>query len=166
MCQNKWESDDEWWTEMVRFHHVGVQTDDLGNCLNWYLDFFEAERTWQLDRFSELTLSRLPGIAELTEVKVGSIRFHLFDRNAHDRQQPPASGYQFQHVCLAVDTAEELHELRRRWLDLYGSGKYAFARPDQPSEIVTDDDGIQSLYLLDVNGLEFEFTYVPGSARV
>ncbi|MFI6505381.1 VOC family protein [Nonomuraea typhae] len=143
---------------MLCFHHVGVQTDDLDNCLNWYLDYFDAESSWRLDRFSELTLDRLPGIAELVEVRVGDVRFHLFDRSAHNRQQPPAAGFQFQHVCMAVDTAAELVELRRRWYELYESGKYVFARPDPPSDIVTDADGTQSLYVLDVNGLEFEFT--------
>ncbi|MEQ4724234.1 VOC family protein [Nonomuraea sp. B19D2] len=150
---------------MLCFHHVGVQTDDLDNCLNWYLDYFDAKLSWQLERFSGLTLDRLPGIAGLIEVRVGDVRFHLFDRSAHNRQQPPAVGFQFQHVCLAVDSADELRELRRRWHELHESGKYVFARPDLPSDIVTDADGIQSLYVLDVNGLEFEFTYVPGSPR-
>ena len=26
---------------------------------------------------------------------------------------------------------------------------------------MTDDDGVQSFYAYDVNGLEFEFTYMP-----
>ncbi|MFC6567074.1 VOC family protein [Actinoplanes utahensis] len=151
---------------MVRYHHVGIQTDDLTNCLNWYLEFFEAEQSWRLDRFSELTRSRLPGIVELTEVVAGGVRFHLFDRSSHDRRQPSPEGYQFQHVCLAVDSSEELWEMRRRWLEIYESGKYTFARADQPTDIVVDDDGIQSLYVLDVNGLEFEFTYDPASPRV
>ncbi|SEG95635.1 Glyoxalase/Bleomycin resistance protein/Dioxygenase superfamily protein [Nonomuraea solani] len=159
------EADNEWRALMLGFHHVGVQTDDLDNCLNWYLDYFEADFSWQLDRFSDLTLDRLPGIVKLIEVKAGDVRFHLFDRSAHNRRRPPAAGFQFQHVCLTVDAADELPELRRRWFELYESGKYVFARPDPPSGIVTDADGTRSLYVLDVNGLEFEFTYIPGSAR-
>jgi hypothetical protein len=57
---------------MLRFHHIGVQTDDLKNCLHWYLDCFEEDQAWHLDRFSDLTTSRLPGIRELTEVPVGT----------------------------------------------------------------------------------------------
>jgi catechol 2,3-dioxygenase-like lactoylglutathione lyase family enzyme len=149
---------------VLSVHHVGVQTDDLENCLSWYLDFFDAEQIWQLDRFSELTRSRLPGIQRLTEVTAGGVRFHLFDRSTHSSKGPLPDDFQFQHVCLAVGSAGELTRIRARWLELYESGRYRFALDDPPTEIVTDADGIQSLYVLDVNGLEFEFTYVPGSS--
>ncbi|OLZ43653.1 dioxygenase [Amycolatopsis keratiniphila subsp. nogabecina] len=147
---------------VLSVHHVGVQTDHFENCLNWYLDFFEAEQIWQLDRFSRLTLRRLPGIRRLTEVTAGGVRFHLFDRVTHTGKTPSPDDFLFQHVCLVVDGAEELSRIRLRWLKLYKSGRYKFMLPDPPTEIVTDADGIQSLYLFDVNGLEFEFTYVPG----
>lgn len=152
--------------EVLSIHHVGIQTDDLDNCLSWYLDFFEAKQMWRLDRFSELTLSRLPGIGRLVEVAAGDVRFHLFDRSGHDgRSRPPAEGFQFQHVCVEVGSAEELRRVRERWLELYRSGRYSFACADQPTPIVTDADGVQSLYVFDVNGLEFEFTYLPDSSR-
>jgi hypothetical protein len=67
-------------------------------------------------------------------------------------------------VCLAAGSGDELLLLRGRWLDLFVSGRYAFARDDQPTEIVTDADGTQSFYALDVNGLEFEFSYVRSPA--
>ncbi|HEX7306211.1 VOC family protein [Lentzea sp.] len=147
---------------MLSVHHVGVQTDDFENCLNWYLDFFEAKQMWELDRFSRLTLRRLPGIRRLTEVSVGDVRFHLFDRATHTGRTALPDDFQFQHVCLAVGDADELPRIRLRWVRLYQSGRYRFALPDPPTEIITDADGVQSLYLFDVNGLELEFTHLPG----
>ncbi|MET9469984.1 VOC family protein [Streptomyces sp. NPDC006544] len=144
-----------------RIHHLGVQTADLDNSLNWYLEFFDAELRWSLDRFSSLTLSRLPGIRRLVEVGAGDLRFHLFDRDGHNGEIPDPHGLQFQHACLQVGSPDDLEVIRRRWTDLYESGRFSFARPDQPTAIVVDGDGVQSLYLFDVNGLEFEFAYLP-----
>ncbi|MFD4504126.1 VOC family protein [Streptomyces sp. NPDC058457] len=149
----------------VRLHHLGVQTSDIENCLSWYLDFFHATQKWELDQFSELTLSRLPGIRRLIEVAAGDIRFHIFDRADHNGRIPDENSYQFQHACIAVSTPEEIAEIRRHWIDLYDSGRYTFARPDGPTDIVVDSDGVMSLYLYDVNGLEYEFSYVPEGDR-
>lgn len=148
-----------------RIHHVGVQTADLDNCLGWYREFFDAEKKWELDRFSELTLSRLPGIRKLIEISVGDIRLHLFDRTGHNGRTPDGDGFLFQHVCVQVATPQELVECRRRWIELYESGRYTFARPELPTEIVVDDDGVRSLYLFDVNGLEYELSYIPDGHR-
>ncbi|WP_258308927.1 VOC family protein [Streptomyces sp. NWU339] len=145
--------------------HFGVQTDDLENCLSWYLEFFGAEKMWELDKFSELTHSRLPGIGRLVEVAVGEVRFHLFDRSGHDHQVPPEKSFQFQHVCLRVDTPKDLEAVRDRWTELYESGRFTFARQVPPTDIVVDDEGVLSLYLVDVNGLEYEFTHVPEGRR-
>lgn len=148
-----------------RLHHVGIQTRDLANCVAWYRDFFGCVKKWSLTEFSELTHSRLPGIRRLTEVKVGDLRFHLFDRDDDESQLPGGNRIQFQHVCLAVSSAEEMVAWRDHWLALYASGRYKFASDEPPTDIVTDTDGVQSCYLLDVNGLEFELTYVPGGDR-
>ncbi|SCK10066.1 Glyoxalase/Bleomycin resistance protein/Dioxygenase superfamily protein [Streptomyces sp. AmelKG-E11A] len=145
--------------------HVGVQTDDLENSLDWYVEFFGARRMWELDRFSPLTLSRLPGIGRLVEVAVGDLRFHLFDRAGHTRAVPEARGYQFQHVCLRVDGPGDLEVFRDRWNELYDSGRFVFARDERPTDIVVDDEGVLSLYVLDVNGLEYEFTHAPDGNR-
>ena len=146
-------------------HHIGVQTSDLDNCLKWYVEFFAVEQKWCLDRFSELTHSRLPGIRRLIEVTAGSLRFHLFDR-AHTTGAP-ADGlsYQFQHICLQVQTPDDLVTIRDRWIRLFESGSFAFARPDYPTDIVVDSDGVQSLYVFDVNGLEYEYSYIPDGPR-
>jgi catechol 2,3-dioxygenase-like lactoylglutathione lyase family enzyme len=142
------------------FHHVGIQTNDLENSLSWYEAFLGCRRVWTLDRFSELTRSRLPGIRTLTEIVVGEIRLHLFERPGRV-PDPTESAVQFQHLCLHVDAAEDLRTLRQRWIELFQSGRYSYASEEQPTDVVTDSDGIQSFYAYDVNGLELEFTYVP-----
>lgn len=118
---------------------------------------------WTLDRFSELTLRRLPGIRALSEVAIGDVRIHLFERAGHEFD-PTESSVQFQHFCFSVSAPEELDVIRRRWIELYESGRYTFALDEPSTDIVTDEDGVQSFYAYDVNGLEFEFTFVPGSA--
>lgn len=144
-----------------RFHHVGVQTTDLDNSLSWYQDFFGCQPSWSLSTFSELTRSRLPGISRLTELVLDDIRIHLFERVGRDAPAPGESVVRFQHVCFSVDSADELASWHQRWTDLFESGQYGFAYPDRATDIVTDPDGTQSFYALDVNGLEFEFTRIP-----
>jgi catechol 2,3-dioxygenase-like lactoylglutathione lyase family enzyme len=139
---------------------MGIQTDDLDNSVAWYEDFLGCRRAWSLDRFSELTRGRLPGIRMLTELVVGDTRLHLFERPGK-AAIPAESATQFQHFCFRVGAAAELVALRQRWLELYESGRYSFALDEQPTDIVTDDDGVRSFYAYDVNGLEFEFTYLP-----
>jgi catechol 2,3-dioxygenase-like lactoylglutathione lyase family enzyme len=148
-------------TVSPQFHHVGVQTNDLGNSVRWYTEFLGCEQAWSLDRFSELTRSRLPGIRTLTEMVVGEVRIHLFERPGRVAD-PAESAVQFQHFCFRVQDPEALATTRRRWIDLYESGRFTFALDEQPTEIVVDDDGVQSFYAYEVNGLEFEFTYLPG----
>lgn len=143
-----------------RFHHVGIQTNDLENSVRWYEDFLGCEQAWTLDRFSSLTRRRLPGIRSLTEMVVGDVRIHLFERRGR-ATDPAESAIQFQHFCFCVSAAEELVTLRRRWTELHESGRYVFALDEQPTDIVIDADGVQSFYAYDVNGLEFEFTYMP-----
>ncbi|WP_338315594.1 VOC family protein [Streptomyces bohaiensis] len=144
-------------------HHLAVETADLDNCVAWYVEFFGGTASWSLDTFSHLTRDRLPGIGRLTEVVAVGVRFHLFTRSA-TYTRPHPDTLQFQHVCLTAATAEELRRWRDRWQELYASGRYVFARPEPPSEIVVDSDGVSSFYLYDVNGLEYEFTHIPAEA--
>jgi catechol 2,3-dioxygenase-like lactoylglutathione lyase family enzyme len=146
-----------------RFHHIAVQTNDLDNCAVWYQDFFGCRPSWSLEKFSELTHSRLPGIVRLVELVVGDVRVHLFERPGRSAPPPGESVVAFQHLCMAAGSSEELVAWRQRWLALFASGRYTFVLADQPTEIVTDADGTQSFYAYDVNGLEFEFTYLPSS---
>ena len=142
------------------FHHVGVQTADLANSVAWYRDFFDCEQSWSLSRFSELTLSRLPGIGTLVELVCGQTHFHLFDRKDTGGPTEPTSA-QYQHLCLRVGSVQELAEWREHWLALFRSGRYTFVSDEQPTDIVIDDDGMASCYLRDVNGLEYELAYLP-----
>jgi catechol 2,3-dioxygenase-like lactoylglutathione lyase family enzyme len=143
------------------FHHVGVQTTDLANAAAWYAAFFGAAESWSLSTFSDLTRSRLPGITRLVELVVGDVRLHLFERAGRPAPAPGESMTQFQHVCMAVDSPEALVTMRDRWTELFESGRFHFAVADPATPVVVDDDGVRSFYAYDVNGLEFEFTYVP-----
>lgn len=144
-----------------RLHHLGVQTSDMANSIAWYRDYLDCRPTWTVERFSELTRRRLPGILRLTEVAFGDVRFHLFEREG-DLGRPVEDTVQVQHLCLSVGSTAELRHWRDRWIQLFETGRYAFLRPDPPTEIVVDDEGTHSFYCYDVNGLEFEFTYIPG----
>lgn len=147
----------------VCFHHVAVQTADLAGSLAWYEDLFGCRPSWTLDRFSPVTLARLPGIRRLTEVAIGDVRLHLFERAG--RPADGTSAVAFQHVCLAVDSPEALRAWRRRWMELFASGRHTFALRRPATEIEVADDGVQTFYAHDVNGLELEFAYVPGGSR-
>lgn len=142
-------------------HHIAIQTNDLDNAASWYEAFLGCRRAWTLASFSPLTQSRLPGIRRLSELLVGDIRLHLFERDGRGASAPLESVTQFQHIGVRVDDAAALAALRARWIELYECGRFAFAFGEQPTEIVTDSDGVQSFYAYDVNGLEFEFTYIP-----
>jgi catechol 2,3-dioxygenase-like lactoylglutathione lyase family enzyme len=148
-------------SSVSRLHHVGIQTVDLDNSIAWYRDFFGCRPTWTAAEFSAVTRDRLPGIVRLTEVVAGDLRLHLFERAGRG---PEDGQVQFQHLCVAVDSATELTRWRERWLELFESGRYTFARPGAPTEIVVDDRDVRSFYCFDVNGLEFEFTHIPEEA--
>ena len=144
-------------------HHIGIQTDDLDNSVDWYRSFFGCEQQWSLSKFSELTLRRLPGIRTLVELTTAGLRFHVFERPGRTAD-PAVSSVGYQHVCIGVDRPEDLTMLRDRWLRLYRSGRYRFQVAELPTAVVADADGVLSFYAYDVNGLEFEFTFVPRPA--
>lgn len=147
-------------TRQLALHHVAVQTPDLDNSVAWYRDFLGGAPQWTLSTFSDLTRRRLPGITRLTEVTVGGLRFHLFERPG----QPvdvASSRVSYQHLCVAVAEPADLTVLRERWIDLRASGRYILAVDEPPTEVVVDADGVMSFYAYDVNGLEFEFSYAP-----
>lgn len=144
-----------------RFHHVAIQTADLDGSVSWYREFLGCRQAWSLSEFSELTRGRLPGIRRLTELVLGDVRLHLIERDGRPATGPDVSIVEFQHLCLSVEEPADLVTLRRRWFDLFESGRYAFALDDWPTEVVTDGDGVQSFYAFDPNGLELEFTCVP-----
>jgi catechol 2,3-dioxygenase-like lactoylglutathione lyase family enzyme len=149
----------------VALHHIAVQTADFDRSVAWYGEFFGCDLAWTLTSFSELTRSRLPGITELAELTLGSTRFHVFSRGTGLELPPPPDTQQFQHVCLKVQSADALRKRRDDWQAIYESGRYVFTIPEPATEIVTDDDGVQSFYCRDINGMEFEFTYIPVDYR-
>lgn len=148
-------------TGRLRFHHLAVQTADLDNCVSWYQDFFGVQAAWTLRTFSDLTRSRLPGITRLTELVIGDFRIHLVELPGSAGGGPPAHTTRFQHACLQVGSPDELQGWAQHWRDLFASGRYDFALAEQPTDIVRDEDGVDSFYALDVNGLEYEFTFIP-----
>lgn len=153
----------------MQLHHVGIQTAsaNFDSTLQWYAQLFErGSVNWTLDCFSNLTQSRLPGISRLVEFQIDGLRLHIFDRDDGVDRPLGARWPQFQHVGIAVSSADELHRYRDRWIELSRSGQFSSSRWSAPSEVVFDVEGVGSLYVQDVNGLEIEFTYVPdGMAR-
>lgn len=146
-------------------HHIAVQTADFRQSVAWYQDFFGCTVNWTLDTFSDLTRSRLPGITKIAELVVGGTRFHVFDRATGLDQPPPTGCQQYQHVCLDAGSPEAIRTWRQRWMEIYDSDRYSFTVREPATEVVVDGDGVQSFYCLDVNGLEFEFTYDPAGDR-
>lgn len=144
----------------VELHHLGVQTTDLDNAVEWYRDFLGCELAWTLETFSDLTRSRLPGITRLVEVARGDLRFHLFEQESA-AAPAPAGAAGVQHVCLRCRDRGDMVAWNEHWCELYSSGRFHFVYDEQPTEIVEDPDGVLSFYCLDPNGLEFEFTWVP-----
>jgi catechol 2,3-dioxygenase-like lactoylglutathione lyase family enzyme len=145
-----------------RFNHLAIQTDDVDATVRWYQAFLGTTVEWSLSTFSALTHTRLPGIKKLVELKTGDVRFHVFDRAEHSQDGPDPLGYQYQHVGITVDRPEDLVELQHHWLRVREQTDVRWSRDEPPSDIVTDADGMQSLYVLDPNGLELEFIYFPG----
>jgi catechol 2,3-dioxygenase-like lactoylglutathione lyase family enzyme len=147
----------------LRLHHIAVQTGDLDESIAWYRNFFGARVTWTLDTFSDLSMVRLPGLSGLAELEAGGLRFHLFTRGPEHGVAPPADSNQYQHICIEVGTPDELRAWHARWKAVHASGEHSFARQESATDIVADSDGVESFYAFDVNGLEFEFTYLPGA---
>jgi catechol 2,3-dioxygenase-like lactoylglutathione lyase family enzyme len=148
----------------IGFHHVGIQTADMDNCVSWYREFFGAEVNWSLEEFSDLTRSRLPGIVRLVEIAVAGLRFHVFQREGSGEAISRANVPQFQHICVSAGSREAVEVWRRRYVDLFDSGDYAFEVSEPATFVDVDSGGVASFYCYDVNGLEFEFTHVPGGA--
>jgi catechol 2,3-dioxygenase-like lactoylglutathione lyase family enzyme len=144
-----------------RFNHIAIQTDDVDASMRWYEEFLGTAVEWKLEAFSPLTHARLPGIKRLVELRAGDVRFHVFDREGHSQVGPRPLDFQFQHIGIAVERPDQLVELRERWFQVRERVPVRWHRDEPPSDIVTDADGMQSLYLLDPNGLELEFIYFP-----
>jgi len=146
---------------LLRIDHIAIQASNLAQSESWYCDLFGLERRWELTSFADRTKKRLPGIQRLVELAAGDIRLHIFDRS---RDETPWSlderAPQFQHIAVAFASIDELHEVRKRWVELYSSGRYTFALDEQPTAVSSDGDGVSSFYAFDLDGLEIEFVHV------
>jgi hypothetical protein len=148
---------------MLKFDHVAIQTHDVENTVKWYQEFFNCQSNWTLNKFSPLTIERLPSISQLVEIQIGDFRLHIFDVE-NDEGIVPKNALQYQHFCIEVSSIKELEDLRNCYLEIYQSGRYQFRKNEPPTDLVIDDDGLTSFYCYDINGLEFEITYKPSTA--
>lgn len=143
----------------MKLHHFAIQVPELDNTTKWYCDFFQMEHQWTLDKLNHVTLSRLPGIRAVSELGNSNMRVHLL----HMPGTAPAQRekrIEFQHICMQLNTAEDVQTMHAKWISFYNSGKYGFQHDWQPTEII-DEDGAKTFYCFDVHGNEFELTYIP-----
>ena len=112
----------------------GIQTNDLDNCVRGTRTFSAAAGV-DTGTFSELTRSRLPGIRALTELALGDVRLHLFERPGRVCRSRRRALSSSSTSASASNAPEELDALRRRWIELYESGRYTFNldRADRPT---------------------------------
>lgn len=142
----------------MKLHHIAIRVPDLATSIPWYCDYFKLKPTWSVDRLNHVTTGRLPGIEAIAELGNRYLKLHLL----HCPQTGDAvrGHVAFQHICLQVKKLDDIAAMRERWLALYNSNNYRFALPEQPSEIVVEEDGSRNFYFLDIHGNEFELAYV------
>jgi hypothetical protein len=114
-----------------------------------------------METFSPFSVRRLPGLSRVTELAADGLRFHLFTCDGGRHEPPEPQLNQFQHVCISVDSPEALRARRERWFELLPAYRDLFAHPEPATEIDIDARGAHSFYARDINGLEYEFTYLP-----
>lgn len=139
----------------MKLDHVGVQLKNLEANLDWYQYVFNCQRSWELDTFNATTLSRLPGIKRLVELKNHDLKLHLFERDA----LTPASNVrsQFQHTAIEVSSKQMIEQIVERVRQTKLSQCI-----DSISDIVTDSDQMTCCYFLDPEGNEYELVAYEG----
>ena len=65
------------------------------------------------------------------------------------------------HLGFSVKTSNEIDQIIEKWNKLYQSQRYLFVQNAYITNKIRDSVGVESAYFTDVNGLEFEITYVP-----
>lgn len=146
----------------VFFDHLAIQVEgrNLENTVKWYADFFECKKNWQQSSdFQQLTLDRIPGIQTIVELESSYFRFHLFSKKILGRAF--YENIQYHHIGFAAKSSNILDGFRKRWIRLQESKKYYFFKNTYVTEKIIDSLGVESLYFTDVNGLEYELTYIP-----
>ena len=148
------------------FDHLAIQVlhEQVDNTVKWYTDFFSCKKIWQQSTdFEELTKRRLPGIKTIVELESNFFRFHIFSRAIVNAT---VNNYlQYHHIGFSVDKSDKLVELQKKWQDLRTSNQYGFYKDAYVTEKITDSIGVESIYFTDLNGLEYEVTYVPEECK-
>ena len=142
----------------LAFHHVAAVTRDADVSSAWYQHTFALRPIWTLRSFSPLTKARLPGLTRIDELAVPGLRIHLMEVPGTSVAPDLASFALFQHTCVAVDSRDELRALQERAATAKGSAA-------APTEIVVDNDGVESFYAKDPDALEWEVTWVPAGVQ-
>ena len=142
-----------------KLDHIAIQTNDYENTVGWYKAYFECEETWgrRWDQLPAGIQERMP-TKNLVELKVDEIRFHIFDMQ-QDYIDIPEQALQYQHFAITVDTMDDLHAMREKWIMLYKSGNYRYRKTSQPTEIIPSPGNMNCFYAYDPNGLEFEIIH-------
>ncbi|MBL6734493.1 MAG: VOC family protein [Shewanellaceae bacterium] len=133
----------------MRIDHVGVQLADLESNLTWYEYVFNCQRSWDLTSFNTTTLSRLPGIQRLVEIKNQSLKLHLFQRD--DLGGASNTRAQFQHTAIEVNSKDDIEQIVAR----VKQTKIAQCLQSL-SAVVTDADQMTCCYFQDPEGNEYE----------
>jgi hypothetical protein len=148
------------------FDHLAIQVlnGQVENTVKWYMDFFKCKKIWQQSSdFEDLTRRRLIGIDTIVELKSSFFRFHIFSRPINNST---VDHYiQYHHIGFSVDKSSKLTKLIQQWHDLRLSNKYTFYKDAYVTEHIKDTIGVESIYFTDVNGLEYEVTYVPENCK-
>lgn len=140
----------------MRLDHVGVQLTQLDKNLDWYKYVFNCEKSWELDQFSPTTLSRLPGIKRLIELKNEDLKLHLFERSDLDSSSNVRS--QFQHTAIAVKSKKEIESIIDRVRKTQEQSCI-----ESISEIITDEESMTCCYFFDPEGNEYELVAYESS---
>ncbi|MGH1379139.1 MAG: VOC family protein [Alphaproteobacteria bacterium] len=147
----------------LEFNHFACQVQNVDETVDWFQKMFGAQETWRMQGgFSDTTLSRLPNIDTLAEIKAGETLWHIFDRKGGvNPLNTPTESAEFQHMCITVACRDDIIKLREKWMELYASNREAYDLIGKPvdilcTDIINEDDGAAGIYFTDPNGLEIE----------
>lgn len=132
-------------------HHVALPCRDIAATASWYAEILGCSISWRTTVFAESTRIRMPGLRCIAELQQGSVRLHVYE-------VPTVQQFPGQHYCVRVAEPQHLLEVRRRAAELAADGA-------AEAELITDDEGVQSIYLNDPDGNELELTFIPSESE-
>lgn len=151
----------------MQFDHLAIQipSNKIKNTIDWYTEFFNCKHIWtQSTSFAPLTLSRIPGILKIVELESSFFRFHIFTKEVVNNSTVEEYT-QYHHLGFSVNSSNELLFLIEKWKKLHISKKFVFVEGAYVTDLLIDAIGIESIYFTDVNGLEYEVTYIPNKLK-